>query len=100
MKMQRIMGTCFLLLIFGAFASLAAMAQDATPEVTPEATADAPCVVRTDRAGRVSVRVGPGMNRTSFVFLPVDEDFEVLGKAEDDDGGLWWKLDREIVAPK
>ncbi|MEO8607616.1 MAG: hypothetical protein ABI690_07030 [Chloroflexota bacterium] len=81
-------------------------AQDTTPEatpnieITPEAADTAPCMVHTESAHSVSVRVGPGTNRTSFIFLPADEDFEVLGKAEDDAGGVWWKLDRAIVAPK
>ena len=98
------------LLLFLMVSILPAWAQDATreatreatPEITPEATAGTttPCVVHTDMTNTVSVRVGPGTNRTSFIFLPADQDFEVLGKAEAADGGLWWKLDREIVAPK
>jgi hypothetical protein len=58
-----------------------------------------PCMVSTDVGNAVALRVGPGINRTSFAFLPASEDFEVLGAAEADDGSLWWKLDREEVAP-
>lgn len=58
-----------------------------------------PCTINTAFANTVTVRVGPGENRATIVFLPADEEFEVLGQAEADDGSLWWKLDREAVAP-
>lgn len=58
-----------------------------------------PCTVSTQFANTVTVHVGPGSNRASIAFLPDDEEFEVLGQAEADDGSLWWKLDREEVAP-
>lgn len=58
-----------------------------------------PCTVSTQSANVVTVHVGPGTNRATIVFLPDDEDFTVLGQAEADDGSLWWKLDREAVAP-
>jgi len=58
-----------------------------------------PCTVSTDVGNPVAIRVGPGTNRTSFAFLPASENFAVLGAAEADDGSLWWKLDREAVAP-
>src|SRR5262245_10936828 len=76
--------------------------QTETPssENTPEVTETTPCTVSTDEANTVRLRVGPGANRTSFAFLPADEAFAVLGKAQDDDGGLWWKVDRQEVAPK
>lgn len=57
-----------------------------------------PCTVTTDR-NNVAVRVGPGTNRATFVFLPSGMDFDVLGKAEIDDH-MWWKLDKQAVAPK
>jgi hypothetical protein len=63
------------------------------------ATAEVSCVIRTDVANTVRIRVGPGNNRTSFAFLPADEDFDVLGKASAKDGSLWFKLDKEAVAP-
>lgn len=59
-----------------------------------------PCTISTEDANTVAIRVGPGTNRTSFAFLPVGEDFEVIGKAEANDGSLWWKVDRAAVAPK
>jgi len=67
-----------------------AQAVTETSEATPEATQTIPCTVRTDSANTISVRVGPGGNRTVFAFLPADQDFAVLGQAEADDGGLWW----------
>jgi hypothetical protein len=57
-----------------------------------------PCTVTTD-SNKVAVRVGPGTNRATFVFLPSGMDFDVLGKAEID-GHTWWKLDKQAVAPK
>lgn len=57
------------------------------------------CKVTTDRADTVRIRVGPGTNRTSYAFLPANEEFTVLGKAEANDGSLWWKLDKETAAP-
>jgi hypothetical protein len=58
-----------------------------------------PCTVSTSEERTVRVRVGPGENRTSYTFLPANQSFEVLGQATADDDSLWWKLDREIVAP-
>jgi hypothetical protein len=101
MKNYRLTGIGLLLLTVMIFPVMAQDATpEATPEITPEATETVPCMVWAAKVNTVSVRVGPGKNRTSFVFLPINQDFEVLGKAEDDDGGLWWKLDRAIVAPK
>lgn len=56
------------------------------------------CSVSTSTAD-VRVHVGPGENRATLFFLPTDEDFEVVGQAEADDGSQWWKLDSESVAP-
>lgn len=58
-----------------------------------------PCTLSTTEARTVRVRVGPGENRTSYTFLPANQSFEVLGQATADDDSLWWKLDREAVAP-
>jgi hypothetical protein len=58
-----------------------------------------PCTVSTSEERTVSVRVGPGENRTSYTFMPANQSFEVLGQATADDDSLWWKLDREVVAP-
>lgn len=58
------------------------------------------CSVSTRVADTVRVRVGPGENRASIIFLPSDEDFQVLGQASANDGSLWWKLDKEAVAPQ
>ena len=90
-----------LLLLVVAFMSVGSLwAQDATPEVTPEATQAIPCTVSTTVSKSISVRVGPGTNRTSFTFLPENQPFDVLGKAEAKDGSKWWKLDKQVVAPK
>ncbi len=62
--------------------------------------AAADCTVSTSKAKTVQVRVGPGLNRSSVVFLPSGKDFKVLGKATAKDGSKWWKLDKSEVAPK
>jgi hypothetical protein len=58
-----------------------------------------PCTVSTASQGTVAIRVGPGTNRTSYAFLPANQDFVVMGQGEADDGSLWWKLDKEEAAP-
>ncbi len=57
------------------------------------------CTVSTSFDDRVQVRVGPGENRTSIVFLSAGPSFKVQGQAKATDGSLWWKLDKEQVAP-
>lgn len=57
------------------------------------------CTVSTDQARTVSLRVGPGFNRTSVAFLPDGEDFDVLGQSSDDEGNVWYQLDKAQAAP-
>lgn len=59
-----------------------------------------PCTVSTDVERSASLRVGPGENRTSVAFLPAGADFAVLGQSSDDDGNIWFKLDKADAAPK
>jgi hypothetical protein len=74
---------------------------DSSSEATTTASTEAiDCTVSTRVADTVRVRVGPGENRASIIFLPSDEDFQVLGQASANDGSLWWKLDKEAVAPQ
>ena len=57
------------------------------------------CIISTSETGTVQVRVGPGNNRSSVAFLPANQDFEPLGQAVDDDGNVWYQLDKETAAP-
>ncbi len=57
------------------------------------------CTVSTDQSDTVRVRVGPGTNRSAIIFLPTYREFAVMGQAEASDGSLWWKLNKEEVAP-
>ena len=57
------------------------------------------CIVRTEDAATVQVRVGPGNNRGVLAFLPADRDFDALSQFEDADGGVWYQLDPTIAAP-
>lgn len=100
--MQRLLST-IVLAIAVLFLALPVFAQDdATPEVTPEATesAEPECFVSTTEARTIRVRVGPGENRTSVTFLPEDTDIPVLGQTEDDEGNFWYQVDKEIAAPE
>jgi hypothetical protein len=58
-----------------------------------------PCIVSTDQARTVSVRVGFGTNRGVSTFLATDTDFEVLGQNTDGDDAIWYALDKEEAAP-
>lgn len=57
------------------------------------------CTVSTTRDDTVHVRVGPGENRSSIVFLSAGSSYKVLGQAKAKDGSKWWKLDKTQVAP-
>lgn len=97
------------LAIFGLAVSTAAQETTATPEPTttaPETTAtptseprELTCFVSTDTARSVTVRVGPGENRTAILFLRVGEEFAVVGATTLEDGSIWFKLDKEQVDP-
>jgi Fasciclin domain len=58
-----------------------------------------PCLVSTTASDTVRIRVGPGVNRTSVSFLAANQEFEPLGQAEDNEGNLWFQLDKEQAAP-
>lgn len=74
----------------------------AVPSIAQEATQEAvePCVVTTETARTIQIRVGPGENRSVYAFLPENQEFEVFGQATMPDETQWWKLDRTEVAPK
>ncbi|MBA3875135.1 MAG: hypothetical protein H0X30_38920 [Anaerolineae bacterium] len=57
------------------------------------------CTISTSRDDTVHVRVGPGENRTSIIFLSAGSTYKVLGQAKAKDGSKWWKLDKSEVAP-
>jgi dipeptidyl aminopeptidase/acylaminoacyl peptidase len=71
-------------------------AEDYAPDWRPPRAPSAPCVIRTDRDD-VNVRVGPGDNRGVFTTLPRDQDFRVVGQAADDQGRIWWTLDKTQI---
>lgn len=57
------------------------------------------CTVSVDTDDTARLRVGPGTNRTSVAFLPSRQEFEVLGRATDDAGAVWYQLDKDQAAP-
>jgi uncharacterized surface protein with fasciclin (FAS1) repeats len=65
-----------------------------------EAPSGEACIVSTADADTVQVRVGPGENRGVVAFLPANVEFEVLGQANDNDGNVWFKLDKEEATPR
>lgn len=57
------------------------------------------CIVFAETERTAAIRVGPGENRTSIAFLPANTEFEVLGQATDDEGNVWFKLDKDQATP-
>jgi hypothetical protein len=57
----------------------------------------ATCLVRTQWELFARVRVGPGVNRSAFAFLPANQDFNVIGQALDSEGKVWWELDKNQI---
>jgi len=51
------------------------------------------CAIRADREG-VAARVGPGLTRSIFAYLNPGIEYAVLGQAVDEDGILWWLVDK------
>lgn len=64
------------------------------------ATSSEPCLVSTDSRDTARLRVGPGENRSSVAFLPAGDGFEVQGQFVDDDGNVWYQLDKDAAAPQ
>jgi hypothetical protein len=64
------------------------------------ANSSATCTISTDEARTVRVRVGPGENRTSVTFLPENVEVPVTGQIEDEDGNIWFQVDKEVAAPE
>jgi len=70
-----------------------------TGSTTTVASQTVNCTISTSRDDTVHVRVGPGENRTSIIFLTAGSSFKVIGQAKAKDGSKWWKLDKSEVAP-
>jgi len=75
----------------------ASPAGEAMPTVIAAAES---CMVSASAADTARLRVGPGFNRTSVAFLPAGQSFEVIGQATADDDSVWFKLDKDEVAPQ
>lgn len=58
-----------------------------------------PCVVSVATADTGRLRVGPGENRSAVAFLPIGDEYTVLGRLEADDGSVWYQLDKDEAAP-
>ncbi len=58
-----------------------------------------PCYISTPTGEPVRLRVGPGFNRAALTYLPGGE-YEVQGQFEDDADNVWFKLDKNAVAPE
>ena len=66
---------------------------DCSEFLAATAPASEPCFVMTDEERGVQVHVGPGRNRGVRAWLPANEEFMVIGRADDSDGDLWYKID-------
>lgn len=77
---------------------------DVDPAILRAETASAvgaePCFVSVDTADTARLRVGPGFNRSSVAFLPIGDAFSVTGRIEDEDGAIWYQLDKAEAAPQ
>lgn len=71
----------------------------AVPQDESANAGSAACFVSTDRADSVEMRVGPGENRSVIAFLPEGAEFTVTGAFTDNDGNLWYQLDKDEIAP-
>jgi hypothetical protein len=54
------------------------------------------CTVRTDQRD-INLRVGPGDNRGIFTTLPLNQEINVIGQATDDQGKVWWEIDKTQI---
>lgn len=57
------------------------------------------CIVSVTTRDTARLRVGPGENRGAIAFLPVGVDVSVTGSFEEDDGDVWYQLDKEQAMP-
>jgi hypothetical protein len=57
-----------------------------------------PCFVA--QADGATLRVGPGLNRSSIAFLNTTTPVTVTGRFVADNGGIWYQLDRTQAAPQ
>ncbi len=58
------------------------------------------CTVGVDTRDTARLRVGPGENRTAIAFLPIGDGYTVTGRFVDDNGGVWYQLDKDEAAPQ
>lgn len=86
-----------LALVFATNSEQADIALAIAESIRPLAEA-APCTVQTE-ATNVRVRVGPGLNRGVFIYLPANLSVTVTGQAEANDGMLWYQLAKAEAAP-
>jgi hypothetical protein len=63
------------------------------------ASSGEPCFVSVDQADTARLRVGPGEHRSAVAFLKPNREFPVTGKLTDEDGNVWYQLDKAEVAP-
>ncbi len=58
------------------------------------------CTVGVTTRDTARLRVGPGENRTAIAFLPIGDGYTVNGRFVDDDGGVWYQLNKDEAAPQ
>ncbi|MBL8133438.1 MAG: hypothetical protein JNL42_16375 [Anaerolineae bacterium] len=63
------------------------------------AGAGEPCTVSAAARDTARLRVGPGENRGAIAFLPPNTPVTATGSFTEDDGDLWYQLDKEEAMP-
>lgn len=64
--------------------------------VTFGSAAGLPCEISTTRSD-VRIHVGPGRLRNVFDYLTPGQAYTVTGQAADDEGNMWWQLDKTQI---
>lgn len=69
--------------------------EDYDPDWRPVGEAG-PCIVSTTDLF-IQMRVGPGLNRTVFAYMPANQPIVVIGQIVDSSGILWYELDKTQI---
>ncbi|WP_420628239.1 hypothetical protein [Candidatus Leptofilum sp.] len=68
--------------------------------VPPDEMEPEPCTVQAYQPGTVAVRLGPGTQRLALTYLAANKTFQVMGQQADEDGNIWYALDKAEAAPR
>lgn len=87
-------GSADIYVMDAAGANARRLTTDPAPDYDPSwRPAEGPCLVWAERAD-VAIRVGPGVERGLFGYLPTGQSFFATGQAADTTGARWWRIDK------